>query len=107
MLDDKEEFVLKAVGACEHKDCVLQMEEQKYRMHNRDNHFEDGNVEKEIKASDCNVEEIRTFKQEVKKKQNEQTKSFLNILNEKHPKAKENKTVVGFKVGDIRQRNKK
>ena len=93
----EEKFVVPPVGACDHKDCVLKVEEREYRKQNsflyRDNTCD---AEQIVAIVISNVEE-NTFLQEVKKKQglkDKPTKHILDIFNDKA----ENETTGGCKV---------
>ena len=93
----EEKFVVPTVGACDHNDCVLKVEEMEYRKQNsflyRDNTCD---AEQKVAIVISNVEG-NTFEQEVKKKQglkDKPTKHILDIFNDKA----ENETTGGCKV---------
>ena len=82
----EEKFVVRPVGCCEHRDCVMRVREREYRKQNsflyRDNHCDAEHLVA-IVVSEVDGD---TFEQEVKKKQDlkdKPEKGILDIFNEK------------------------
>ena len=94
----EEKYVVPPVGSCDHRECVMKVEEREYRKHNsflyRDNTCD---AEQIVAIIISNVEG-NTFEQEVKKKQDLKDKPtkhiYLDIFNDKA----ENETTGGCKV---------
>ena len=65
----EEKFVVPPLGSCEHKDCVMKVEERKYRKQNSFLYRNNNCDAEQIVAIVISHVEGNTFEREVKKKQ--------------------------------------
>ena len=83
----EEKFVVPPVGSCEHRDCVMKVEEREYRKQNSFLYRDNTCDAEQIVAIVISDVEGNTFEQEVKQKQetkDKPTKSiYLDIFNDK------------------------